>query len=283
MALISRSATTVANKDLRQDDATSAGNRKWLAEVGDADGVILIGGASLADFRIRVAQSSLRGDMLPSFWSQCGILLGDGLFVTVPLDLDARSKDSPDKRDDDVSAIPRVNAVRYCSLDEIDNPQRFPNLAVIRFAKKHDDVGLHIERLSHNRGIVDIPALMLPWLGFIWGVSGFGNPLMNGVGLPSSAFVETVFAMASFELTPGLSSASSCPEAIWQSAKWWTGFYESAAKSDAAAKRKGAVAMVPEGRYIIRQPSAAVEWPPWAPPATGAQAPQVGREGGGKK
>ena len=61
---------------------------------------------------------------------------------------------------------------------------------------------------------------MLPWLAFLWGVSGSTNPLLSGTGLPSSAFVETVFAMAGFELTPGLSSASSCPEAIWQSAKW---------------------------------------------------------------
>ncbi len=89
----------------------------------------------------------------------------------------------------------------------------------------------------------------------------FRKSIDDGIGLPSSAFVETVFAMANFELTPGLSSASSCPEAIWQSAKWWTGFYKSVADSD-DARKKTAVAMVPEGCYIVRQPSAAVQWPP---------------------
>jgi hypothetical protein len=266
MALISRSATMALNEGLEQTNVKSGakpiGNRKWLAEVGDSDGIILIGGASLADFRIRVSQSSLRGDMLPSFWSQTGILLGDGEFATVPLDLGSRSKDKPEERNDDVSAIPRTNGVRYCSLDEIDNPEQFPNIAVIRFARKHDQVREHIWQLCHNRSILDIPALMLPWLAFIWGTSGSANPLINGVGLPSSAFVETVFAMANFELTPGLSSASSCPEAIWQSAKWWTGFYESVAKSDDASKKKTAIAMVPAGCYIVRQPSAAVQWPP---------------------
>jgi hypothetical protein len=271
MALISRSATTDLNKGLKQTDAKSVGNRKWLAEVGDSDGIILIGGASLADFRIRVSQSSLRGDMLPSFWSQCGILLGDSVFATVPLDLASRSKDPPDQRNDDVSAIPRLNGVRHCSLDEIDDPDRFPNVAVIRFARKHDEVREHIRQLCHNRSIIDIPALMLPWLGFIWGTSGSANPLINGIGLPSSAFVETVFAMANFELTPGLSSASSCPEAIWQSAKWWSGFYKSVAESDDARKKKTAVAMVPEGSYVIRQPSAAVQWPPHV---DSAQAPK---------
>jgi hypothetical protein len=258
MAIISRSSTSVANAALKPDETKRAGgNTEWLADAGDGDGVILIGGASLADFRVRVAQSSLRGDMFPSFWSQAGILLGDGKFVSVPLDLNARSSELAD----DVSAIPRANGVRTCSLDEIDDPRRFPNIAVIRFAKVHKDVRNDIERVSKNRSIIDIPSLMLPWLAFIWATSGASNPLLGGIGLPSSAFVETVFAMAGFELTPGLSSASSCPEAIWQSAKWWTEFYKSASKSDAAAKKKDAVAIVPEGAYIIRQASAAVEWP----------------------
>jgi hypothetical protein len=283
MVLNSYSSTSVANPDLRADEPKrSGGNKKWLAEVGDGDGVILIGGTSLADFRVRVAQSSLRGDMLPSFWSQAGILLGGGMFASVPLDLDARSTEPATRRNDDVSAIPRMNAVRLCSLDEIDSPRRFPNLAVIRFAEAHDNVRDHIKRIGGdhekgtpgNRAIVDLPAMMLPWLAFIWGTTGSSNPLLHGMGLPSSAFVETVFAMAGFELTPGLSSASSCPEAIWQAAKWWTEFYESAAASDAMAKKTDAIAMVPKGAYIIRQASAAVEWPEATKKSSGSPSPR---------
>src|SRR5689334_11539156 len=66
-------------------------------------------------------------------------------------------------------------------------------------------------------------------------------------GLPSAAFVETVFARSGFELTPGLSSASSCPEAIWQSAKWWTNYYEDPGAGDQSG---GSVAMVPRAFYI---------------------------------
>src|SRR5258705_930446 len=141
MAMISRSPTQDANKALVLDEPEKTeSNKKWLARTGDSDGVILLGGASLADFRVRVAQSSLRGDMLPSFWSQVGILLGDNMFASVPLDLRSRSLEPPSRRADDVSAIPRANGVRMCSLDEIDNAQRFPNIAVIRFAKVHDHV-----------------------------------------------------------------------------------------------------------------------------------------------
>lgn len=265
MALIARSPTSQPNRTLVPDEPEkSESNTKWLARVGDGDGVILLGGASLADFRVRVAQSSLRGDMLPSFWSQVGILLGNNTFVSVPLDLDSRNPAPPSKRADDVSAIPRANGVRMCLLDEIDNAQRFPNIAVIRFAKIHDDVRTHIDRVSHDRSIIDIPALMLSWLGFVWGTGGSANPLLHGIGLPSSAFVETVFAMAGFELTPGLSAASSCPEAIWQAAKWWTDYYAKTSESDAAREDKPkAVSMVPEGKFYLRQPSAAVNWPPY--------------------
>src|SRR5262249_33925115 len=155
--------------------------------------------------------SAARSDMLPSFWSLCGILLEGGRVATVPLDL--RSREQTRRRDnDDVSTIPRCNAVRMCLLEEYDDPRRYPNIAVIRFAKTHDDVHQHIERVRSDRGIIDLGAMLLPWFAFVWGTSTSSNPLTNGVGLPSAAFVETVFAMAGLELTPGLSSASSCPE-----------------------------------------------------------------------
>jgi hypothetical protein len=38
--------------------------------------------------------------------------------------------------------------------------------------------------------------------------------------------MEAAFAARGFDLTPGLESRSSCPEAIWQAATWWHGFYQ---------------------------------------------------------
>lgn len=270
MPLISRSPSVTPNpKLIEKKPEKGEGNRKWLAGLGeqggvklDENGIILIGGGSLADFRVRVAQSAARSDMFPSFWSLCGILLAGGILASVPLDL--RSRETPPARrrrdNDDVSGIPKCNGVRMCSLDEYDDPKRFPNVAVVRFAKAHQDVHDHIKRLQTDRGIIDLTALMLQWLGFVWGTSGSVNPLSQGAGLPSAAFVETVFAMAGFELTPGLSSASSCPEAIWQSVKWWTGFYEGAtadakSKLDDSAK---AIPMTPEGFFAIRQKETAI-------------------------
>jgi len=77
--------------------------------------------------------------------------------------------------------------------------------------------------------------------------------------VPSAVLVETAFAMAEVELTPGLAAASSCPEAIYQAAKWWTGYYEKTAGYDEAAGTKpqgDAEAINPVGRFLLRQPQA---------------------------
>src|SRR4051794_4562537 len=128
MALNSYSSTSVANPDLRADEPKrSGGNKKWLAEVGDGDGVILIGGTSLADFRVRVAQSSLRGDMLPSFWSQAGILLGGGMFASVPLDLAPRATAPARRPHDDVSSARRIHHLDVIGLYGAHRDRRDPH------------------------------------------------------------------------------------------------------------------------------------------------------------
>lgn len=254
MSAIKRSPSAQSNPHLKEARAeTGEGNGAWLKRHGDADGIILLGSASLEGFRLRVAQSSLRQDMMPSLWSLCGVLLEGGVFASVPLDIA------------DVSAVPQCNGIRRCPLGDYDSPELYPNIAVIRFAKEHPSCHADIARVQNDRSIIDIPALMLPWLGFVWGTAGAANPLLQGHGIPSAAFVETVFAMSGFELTPGLSSASSCPEAIWQSAKWWTGYYEDVAQeassggpdADSAMEQPGtSVPMVPTGFFAVRQPAA---------------------------
>ena len=82
------------------------------------------------------------------------------------------------------------------------------------------------------------------------------NPLLAGKGVPSAAFVEAVYRLGRIDLTPGLSSASSCPEAIWQSAKWWRAYYEQT--SAPAADSNDAPTPPPRGQFTLRQPAAAV-------------------------
>jgi hypothetical protein len=256
------SPTTEANVSLAEMGLRDGeGNAAWLERCPTKQGVLLLGGSSVADFRLRVAQSQLRSDMTPSYWSMSGLLLEDGTFQTVPL------------QPGEISDVPKTNAVRALSLDEVDDPQRWPNIALLSFAERPEVIERHAERVAARRTIIDLPELLLAWLGYAWGAGDAQNPLLHGSGMPSAAFVEAAHSLAGIELTPGLSSAASCPEAIWQAVKWWHEYYQGVAELGASAE---AGALVPSGYYALRQRSAAVHLPVDAPlflPQGGASPP----------
>ena len=233
--------------------ARAESNASWLARAGVPVGIVLFGGASLVDVRIRFAQSIVRHDLTPSSWSQAGLLLGDGRIHTVPLE------------GTDPSVVPATNAIRAIEVDAFDDPARYPNVAVMAFAAGDATaLAAAAQEVGRQRAIIDLPALVVAWLAYAWGVDD-GNPLVGGHGVPSAAFVEAAHAITGIELTPGLASASSCPEAIWQSAKWWDDYYRESARMAAAAGPRSAghaTPQVPTGAYLVRQPAAAVTFGP---------------------
>jgi hypothetical protein len=265
---IRQSPATAKNRAIQSDAATPdltkaasqkvraprRGNAAWLEANATPGAVVLLGGAGLTDFRIRVAQGHLRTDMLPSFWSVVGIASTRGL-LTVPL-----------LPSGDASMVPATNAIRLLRFRDFDPIERFPNVAAIQFAERSEAILANADRLVRQRNVLDLPTMLLSWLGFVWGAGGKRNPLLENIGLPSAAFVETAFGMAGIELTPGLASGSSCPEAIWQSALWWHDYYKQSASTDPARLAKAPAAkgtelprpIVPAGTYRILQPAAAV-------------------------
>jgi hypothetical protein len=239
------SNATSANEQLVSVPANEAEtNQAWLQRVGATEGIVLFGGSSVAHFRLRVAQSHLRSDLSPSYWSVAGILTSPSTFVSVPLELRGEASD-----------VPRSNGVQTSELAAYDDARWFPNVGVVRFASSTGPILEMVEKVKAQRSVIDLPSLMLPWLGYVWGAGQLANPLLAGQGVPSAAFVEAVYAMAGVELTPGLASAGSCPEAIWQSVKWWHPFYAETASVGGGAH---GLTTVPSGSYAVRQPAAAV-------------------------
>ncbi len=231
------------------------GNGAWLSRCPLRSGIVLLGGSSLVDFRLRFAQSELRSDLTPSYWSLCGLIAEDGTIRTAPL------------QPDDVSHVPVANAVRTMSIDDFDDPTEWPNVAILSFAENAGAVALQADRVAQRRTIVDLPPLVLDWLGYAWATNGGTNPLAAGRGIPSAAFVHAAHSLAGIELTPGLASTAACPEAIWQAVKWWHEYYAGVVEIGAASASKPTV---PRGYYALRQRSAAVrlsrEAPLFAPP-----------------
>src|SRR3954465_3272686 len=102
-------------------------NAAWLRRAGLEQGVVLLGGATLADVRVRFAQSLVRHDLTPSSWSSAALLLGDRL-LTVPLE-----------PGDDISSVPAANGIRELPLEAVDDADRYPNIALIAFAAPGGD------------------------------------------------------------------------------------------------------------------------------------------------
>lgn len=221
-------------------------NLQWLSrQLGDTDlqgWIVLIGGRSLVDFRLRVAQSHLRDDLVPSHWSHTAVISGSGGKVKGVQDFTIHEISL-----EPISGfrnVPKTNAVQESTLSRYDDPKQFPNIACISFPADPKHVEKGVQKFRKQRSYLDSGALIIEWLAFAWGAGQAGNPLLREMGIPSAAFVESVFNIAGTELTPGLSSRASCPEAIWQSAKWWHKFYKSAATSSGAA---------PQGIFVIGQ------------------------------
>ena len=220
---IARARTTRPNAKLKE----AARKRKednvdWLKRnldiAEDHTAILLLGGRGLLDFRLRVAQSHLRHDMTPSQWSHA-LLLGD-LAAEVPsvteISLEpARGFGFPSG----------TNGVQEGDLKGYRDPELYPNIALLDIAVAPDAVESALAKFRTGRSTLDALELVIRWLSFGWGVGNSGNPLLEGYGIPSAAMLEVSLGAAGYDLTPGLESRSSCPEAIWQAAKWWHLYY----------------------------------------------------------
>jgi hypothetical protein len=243
-----RSDVASGNPLLKETPADAApqgdtANFTWLSSTGYRDGVLLLGGTSIVDFRMRVAQSELRQDLLPSFWSTCGLLIDGEVLMTARVDAISNSSARVERNG--------LEAVKLDAESRYGDSTFYPNIAILQFTDDHAAIREHVARIGQERNIVDLLAQIVAWLGYCWAVGDRGNPLMQGHGIPSATLLERAHGLASIDLSPGLPSASSCPEAIWQAARWWYKAYDSVDSTPKSAP------FTPRGAYLIRQPAAA--------------------------
>jgi hypothetical protein len=254
MIQIRASAAARASSQLKTLPRPAGGsNRDWLAKaIGGhtaAGTIVLMGGVSLVQFRLRVAQSQARNDLLPSFWSHAALirrLRGDRDWDLWEVSLEPSSG---------FAQMPLSNGVQRGRFAAYDDPKRFPNVAWLEVPAadgQGGDIASKLEQavvtFRRQRSAVDLAPMMVDWLGFAWGVRDRTNPLLRNVGIPAAVFLQSVFAIAGIELAPGLGNQSCCPEAIWQAAKWWHEFFASPAALTGGPLR---------GKYWVGQAEAA--------------------------
>jgi hypothetical protein len=205
----------------------TAGPDKWTY-------IALIGGADTLSFRLRVAQSHLRPDMQPSYWSHAMLVLLSEASVS-----GAQAVHIPLLRPDTPEYAPTKNGVVIDSLSVFDDAVRYPNIALLAIPVPQMLIQARVNAFMNSRSTLDSLEHVLRWLAFSWGVAKTGNPLHENYGLPTACMLETVCSAEEFDLTPGLESRASCPEAIWIAARHWHDYYQKTGSK------------VPFGRYSI--------------------------------
>lgn len=207
-----------------QPRARNQTNLAWLQRALKGKGkkasgsplLVLLGGSDPISFRLRVAQSQARHDLTPSSWSHVVLVeppTGELASATAwEISLDPAGG---------FGYPPTTNGVQRADLARYDDAGRFPNIALLHVPLEVAPVRDALQRFMRQRAAMDAVELVTRWLPYVWGAGRATNPLLDGVGLPSAAMAEVVLGAAGFELTPGIASAASCPEAIWQAARWW--------------------------------------------------------------
>lgn len=234
MLSLRRSPASAKNRLLRRVPRKGRGNAAYVEEQATADDsvteLLLLGGKGPVDFRVRVAQAHARDDMTPSSWSHLGVLGRRGKHparrTLYEVALGGRAG---------IGYPPASNGVLATSVAEYDDPELFPNVALLAIPVPLSKVKAAIGQFRLQRAVMDALELQLAWLAFVWGVGATSNPLLGGLGVPSAAFVEYVVAAAGYDLVPGFPSRSSCPEAIWQAARWWHEYPREAPVGESAA------------------------------------------------
>jgi hypothetical protein len=206
-----------------------------------------------------VAQSHVRHDLSPSAWSHV-------LFIR---ELSRSLGDSPTR---EVSLAARfgdfgfplpTNGLQEGRLAPYLDGALFPNLSLLSVPVAAADITSSLDELRWQRSLLDVPQLILRWLGYCWGVGVPASPLADGIGVPGAALMEAAFAARGFDLTPGLESRASCPEAIWQAATWWHSFYQ---RTQAGRAIKGVFCaqheLVPDAMYGGSPPLVTAPAPP---------------------
>lgn len=193
---------------------------RHLPDNDDWTPMVLVGGKGTTAFRLRSAQSVARHDLTPSHWSHVMFLGRTSIRTTTPTLEIALDPDGG------FGFPPESNAVQKGKLKQYRDPAEYPNIAVAALPVSFKEVKRGIESFQRQRGVFDAVELTVGWLAYTWGLGGGRVPFYDELGMPCAAFVETVLAAAGFEITPGLESRGSCPEAIWQALRWWHNYYQ---------------------------------------------------------
>lgn len=223
-------------REANSDWLTRAYKSFALDNPSDWSFIILAGGKDVASFRIRIAQSYLRADMLPSFWSESALLklsnsdFASASFFSLPLFQPANAIYAPMR-----------NGLVEMPFTKLPTQKRYPNLALIAIPVAQENILNSLGEYQKSRVSYDAVENILPWLAFVWGVGNTTSPLMQSIGFPSAMMLNQIYNANGFDLAPGVNANLSAPETLWSGVKHWQGYYNKTQENG----------MQPKMRFVI--------------------------------
>jgi hypothetical protein len=214
-------------------DLTREGLVRILEQDKQAFHVGLVGGASVPSAAVRRAQSILRFDRRPSYFSQAFFFSG-----TKGRILECRLIEA-DPRHPEKNGIYSDRARRY--LD----PDSYPNLAIIRFAlvekeftkqevaARRKEIRARAQHPNAAQDRFDLLALVSAWQPFLFEPERRPNPLAQETAHPGAAYVRWLLEGADIDTAPGATEHNDAPEHVWAAARRW---HEPLEKSDSHAR-----------------------------------------------
>ena len=213
-------------------------NETWLAralgelaleDVKQWTLVVLVGGKDQLAFRLRLAQSHFRRDMLPSYWSECLLMETGG-------DIDQAKLHHVPLIQPRVPYAPCRNGLVETTINTFASVEDWPNIALLAYPKPEKKVVESLERLKEDRDSLDALSHVIRWLSFVWGANGASNPVHDGLGTPSACMVGSACAAAQIDVTPGMPVSGACPEVLWSSVNYWHQQVTANGRHEAGAK-----------------------------------------------
>ncbi len=206
----------------------------------------LIGSRDLPGHTLRMAQSILRWDLRPSYWSHVFVVaepvnsrtsLSKLKILEIPLF--SRNGQFPK---------PENNGVNEGTLGQYEDKVVDANVGLVAITMSDQEVQKLFTRAqawNADRVRYNFWDMLGSWQSYLWSQGMKTNPLREGVPIAASAYIEFIFERLGMGVTPGASSRNSAPEHLWNAARWW----HKAFKED---NRKIA------GMYVARDPGCAM-------------------------
>ena len=187
----------------------------------------LVGGRDPASMTVRLAQSFLRFDRRPSYFSHVFLFTGRGDAI-----LECRLVGADPSRPE-TQGVVRDRARRYQDAED------WPNKALIGFTFREVKGGdapskrvkSVLDAATDSRKIrerYDVWSMIAAWQPYLFEPHRHANPLVERSPHPGAAFVRWALGMAGIEGSPGALDELDAPEHLWAAANYW---YEAYAKS----------------------------------------------------